>query len=325
MPAWIVLLAVSGIAVAALVVGAAVGRFGNRRLAGFAVAAGIGALVVFLFVLRSHSTHQAQAERAWAIVNDEQRLRAQAAERAVQAAANAIPDAALVEPPPRAPEPDDEPTVREAPPKFRRGVAPAPSIAGTPDVLPAWTAQGMGRQTDGEYCAVVSAVGRTADECWNRLYAVEIPMAVYHYASREIGGGWPYRQVDGNLVNLLVADQHLAPTSEGGVHADGSWAMQRLYVRLRFTPAVRDRLLADRAEVLRSSRVTYTAWLGVLACGALGVVFGYLKLDAGSDGVYTRRLRFAAIVLLLGLTFATCLLLAYFAQVESYGGILAAM
>ncbi|RIK81031.1 MAG: hypothetical protein DCC68_09830 [Planctomycetota bacterium] len=329
MPAWITLLLLLGFL---LTIALLIKWAGNRAVGSlFIVAAVVFACLVFY--LRYETAQQAQQARDVAIIDarskqieEELQRRLTVRETSTEPGpAGFISDDVLTALPPRAPEPDDDAIARSAPPAVRDAPAPTPESARPPELTaaPAWITQGVGRQADGEYYKVVSATGTSADECWNRLYVAELPMAVHEYAIREIGGTWPYPLVDGELVDLLVADQYLTPWREGGVKFDGTWNMQKLYLRLHFQPAVRERLVAQRTEVLRSSRVTYTAWLGVLACGALGIVFGYLKLDDQTAGVHTRRLRIGAGVLFVGIAFCGCLLLAYFVQVESYGGILA--
>lgn len=163
--------------------------------------------------------------------------------------------------------------------------------------LPAWATHGGGRQLDGEYYAVVSAVGRSVDECWNRLLNIDIAQAVYHYALHEIGSPFPYPRVDREMVDMMLVDQHVSPWKGGGLDMYGSPRMQQVYLRLHFTPAVRERLIAERAEALVSSRIVYTIWTAILACGAVGIVFAYLKLDAASNGALKRladRGRYAA-------------------------------
>jgi hypothetical protein len=234
-----------------------------------------------------------------------------------------IPDRVLVESAPRASEPDEATAAVEVAPTQPVRTPPAP--VSDPFALPEWVNTDEGWQADGNYYVVVSATGRSTDECWNQLFVHTIPMTVYQYAHREIGGGWPYPHVDRDLrdlTKLLIADQHVSPFSAGSVRMDGSYDLHKLYVRLHFKPTVRERMIAARAEVLKSSRVAYTAWLGVVACGIIGVVFGYLKLDDWTEGIHTRRLRIAAGGLLVATAFFGCVVLAYVAEVESYGGLL---
>jgi hypothetical protein len=98
-----------------------------------------------------------------------------------------------------------------------------------------------------------------------------------------------------------------------------------LFVRLRFTPEVREQLLAERAERLVESRVTITAWSLVVSCAMLGVALAYLKADALADVRNAHRLRIAAMLVLTVLLIAGGLLVGYFFEVESYGGIFAAV
>lgn len=346
MPMWITFLFILGAIVAIAVVGRAVGGWPRVILA---LLVGYGILAA-LFYLRHHAVpqppamvHNAMPQPQPPPVRAIQQPTAEmehAANRIVAPRVGSIPDRAIIEPAPRAPEPDDERAAIEV---ASVGVAtaevqpispaPTPPISTTPAsnpmasdlmALPDWVSTDEGWQPDGNYYVVVFATGRSTDECWNQLFAHVIPMTVYQYAHREIGGGWPYPLVDSDLVKLLIADQHVAPFSAGSVRMDGSFDFHKLYVRLHFKPEVRHRMLAGRAEVLKSSRVAYTVWIGVLACGAIGVVFGYLKLDDWTSRIHTRRLRFAAGGLLVCVAFCTCLLLVYVAEVESYGGLFSA-
>lgn len=327
MPIWIVTLAVV-VTVAAVLLAFARGRGGL-----VATLFGLGGfffLLIGVFFLRmgqSHSQEAAHQAAALAAISAQEvaqrqmtyQLQHREAERL--ASTPPIPDAALVEPAPRAPEPDDDVVTRPAPNRYRTPAVPG-QVSEAP--LPAWAVQGGGRQIDGEYYAVVSAVGSNADDCWNRLLSIDIAQAVYQYALREIGAPFPYPRVDREMVNLMLVDQHISPWKGGGVDMYGSPRMQQVYLRLHFTPAVRERLIAQRAEELVSSRIVYTIWTGILACGAVGIVFAYLKLDEASDGAHTKGLRIAAGTLLAGVAFGGIMLFAYFVHVEAFGGLLSA-
>jgi hypothetical protein len=326
MPIWIVTLAVV-VTVAAVLLAFARGRGG--LVATLFGLGGFFAMLIGLLYLRSHA-HPQEAARQAATLDAvsaqevaQRQLTYQMQQREAErlASASRIPDAALVEPAPRAPEPDDDVVTRPAPNRYRTPAVPRQVIEAP---LPAWAVQGGGRQIDGEYYAVVSAVGSSADECWNRLLSIDIAQAVYQYALREIGAPFPYPRVDREMVNLMLVDQHLSPWKGGGVDMYGAPRMQQVYLRLHFTPVVRERLIAQRAEELVSSRIVYTIWTGILACGAVGIVFGYLKLDAASNGMHSKGLRIAAGTLLAGIAFGVIMLLAYFVHVESFGGIFAA-
>jgi hypothetical protein len=291
---------------------------------------GILALLIGVFFLRMSHSPPLEAARQAATLEAisaqevaQRQLTYQLQQREAErlASASPIPDAALVEPAPRAPEPDDDVVARPAPSNFR-----TPGVQGqvTEAPLPDWAVQGGGRQIDGEYYAVVSAVGNNADDCWNRLLSIDIAQALYQYALREIGAPFPYPRVDREMVDMMLVDQHITPWRGGGVNMDGSPAMQQVFLRLHLTPAVRERLIDQRAEELVSSRIVYTIWTAILACGAVGIVFAYLKLDAASNGTHSTGLRIAAGTLLVGVAFGCVMLFAYFVHVESFGGIFAA-
>jgi hypothetical protein len=326
MPAWTFLFLLLGML---LTIALLIKWTGNRSVGLLFVAVAI-TFCFGIFYLRSQTADYHQQARQYAATkaNVEQAQialqRAIAARKVETPHTGAIPDKDLFEPAPRATEPDEELFAAEVAGTQLIPTPTPPPAAKDPFTLPDWVSTDEGWQADGNYYVVVSATGRSTDECWNQLFVHSIPMAAYQYAHREIGGGWPYPFVDRDLVKLLIADQHVAPFSAGSVRMDGSFDLHKLYVRLHFKPAVRERMLADRAEVLKSSRVAYTAWLGVIACGAIGVVFGYLKLDDWTAGIHTRRLRFAAGGLLVGVAFSSCLLLAYVVEVESYGGLFSA-
>jgi low affinity Fe/Cu permease len=323
MPAWTFLFLLLGML---LTIALLIKWTGNRSVGLLFVAVAI-AFCLGIFYLRSQTSAYHQQARQYAAMKAEVEQAQIAAQRSMAARKienprrGAIPDEDLIELAPRATEPDEELIAAEV---ATTQPIPPPPAAVDPFTLPDWVSTDEGWQADGNYYVVVSATGRSLDECWNQLFVHTIPMTVYQYAHREIGGGWPYPFVDRDLVKLLIADQHVAPFSAGSVRMDGSFDLHKLYVRLHFKPAVRERMLAYRAEVLKSSRVAYIAWLGVLSCGAVGVVFGYLKVDDLTAGIHTRKLRFAAGGLLVGVAFCSCLLLAYVVEVESYGGLFSA-
>lgn len=337
MPAWIVIFVV---VVGVIAVAISRAPAGNRFAVVAMLAAGALGLLVLIFFLRSRSAYNVPAARVAPVARGIARQETRQVGASVAAPMrelHAIPESALApEPAPRATEPDDPPAptaatvANDAPPApltlpdndLRYRNVP-PIAADGAAARPAWITTTEGWQPDGNYYAVITATGRTLDECWNMLFAHQIPMTIHLYAMREIGGAWPYPNEDRDLAKQLVIDQYIEPWRGGGVNIDGSYNMHQLFVRLHFKPEVRERLIANRVEVLRTSRVAYTAWFGLMACGALGVVFGYLKLDSLWEGANTRGLRIVAIALLVGVAFCTCLVLAYFVQVESYGGILA--
>lgn len=77
--------------------------------------------------------------------------------------------------------------------------------------------------------------------------------------------------------------------------------MWRSQAVLKFSPEFRAELDAKWAKVVQATRVLSTAGVGLAVLVALGMLFGYFRLDTATKGYYTGRLQMALVGAILAL------------------------
>lgn len=148
--------------------------------------------------------------------------------------------------------------------------------------------------------AIVVGPYTTRQECDAEL-PNELRKALQHYAEEVCFRGPSVPHVvlpDEYLRQEVVKEQWEEP------HQSSVGPMVRLHVLLRFNSKVKERILEERYRNVIAGRL-WQGGVGLAAIlGLVAVIFGYLKIDLSTAGAYRGRLRFAAILAILGLVAA---------------------
>jgi hypothetical protein len=205
------------------------------------------------------------------------------------------------------------PTVAEKKPAATKNVAEKKPAAEASAASPApakkppdWVSQPSQMLGDTYQTTIVVGPFTTWQECEDDLPA-ELQKALNRYVETCLGqpaGAHPVRLPYEFFRDQVVKGkwEEIGPSSVG--------PMARLYVLLQFDRKVKDRILDEyrRNVVVGRLWITGGGLAGVL--WLLAVMYGYLRFDLKTGGLYRRRLRFAAVLAILGPVAAALLVVA---------------
>ena len=177
----------------------------------------------------------------------------------------------------------------DSPPAFAPAAAPARK-------LPAWVDEPPRLLGDTYQMTIVIGPYTTHEECIAELPG-ELQKALNRYVETCMGqpAGWrpvalPYEFLRQEVVKGQCED--IRPSSVG--------PMTRLYALLQFDRKTRDRIVEEGRRNTVAGRL-WVAGGGLAAMlWLLAVMYGYLKVDLKTGGAYRGRLRFAAVLAILG-------------------------
>ena len=171
---------------------------------------------------------------------------------------------------------------------------------------PAWIDEPSRLLGDTYQTTLVIGPYTTREEC-NAELPGELQKALNRYVETCMGqpAGWrpvalPYEFLRQEVVKGEYAE--IRPSSVG--------PMTRLYLLLQFDRKIRDRIVAEG----RRNTVAGRLWVGGSCLAGmlwlLAVIYGYLRVDLKTGGAYRGRLRFAAVLAILGPVAAALLVVA---------------
>jgi hypothetical protein len=162
---------------------------------------------------------------------------------------------------------------------------------------PAWLTSTPGLERDTYYTTVVVGPYKTIRECEEELPA-ELQKATNAYVDSYLGAGAskvvhiPPAYIQDHLVKDRYVQESQSDTPTVG-------AMLNLYVRLGFDRRIKTQMQRMHGDADIENRLLSVAGGAGAVLLVLGTLFGYLKLDTMTRGYYTRRLQFAAAVVIL--------------------------
>jgi hypothetical protein len=194
-------------------------------------------------------------------------------------------------------------TAKKAEEKKPVAEASAPPPARKP---PAWIEEPPRMLGDTYQIAIVVGPYATPQEC-NEELPIELQKAVNRYVQTYVplpSGSGPIALPYSFLRDEVVKEQweQVAPSSVG--------PMTRLYVLLQFDRKVKERIIEEGRRNVVAGRLWLTGGGLAAMLWLLTVMYGYLRIDLKTDGAYRNRLRFAAIVAILGPVAAALLVVA---------------
>jgi hypothetical protein len=162
---------------------------------------------------------------------------------------------------------------------------------------PAWLTSTPGLERDTYYTTVVVGPYKTIRECEEELPA-ELQKATNAYVDSYLGAGAskvvhiPPAYIQDHLVKDRYVQEFQSDTPTVG-------AMVNLHARLGFDRRIKTQMQRMHRDADVENRLLSVVGGAGAVLLVLGTLFGYLKLDTMTRGYYTRRLQFAAAIVIL--------------------------
>jgi hypothetical protein len=189
----------------------------------------------------------------------------------------------------------------------KKPVAEAPAASLAPAKKPPdWVSQPSQMLGDTYQTTIVVGPYTSWQECEDDLPA-ELQKALNRYVEMHLGQpagvhpvALPYEFYRDQVVKGKW--EEISPSSVG--------PMNRLYVLLQFDRKVKDRVLDEYRRNVVAGRLWIAGGCLAGVLWLLAVMYGYLRFDLKTGGLYRRRLRFAAMLAILGPVAAALLVVA---------------
>jgi hypothetical protein len=182
--------------------------------------------------------------------------------------------------------------------------APAPAAAKKP---PAWVDEPPRLLGDTYQMTVRVGPYTTRQEC-EAVLPGKLQEALNQYVETCLGEPAGTRYVA--LPYAFLRQEVVRGEWEEEIQSPSVGRMTQLHVLLQFDRKVKNRIVDERRRAVVAGRLWMTGGGLAWVLWLLAVMYGYLRIDLKTGGVYRRRLRFAAVLAILGPVAAAVLVVA---------------